>query len=75
MCDLNGKLKELLASSGLSAGRTAHRSKRLCEFTRGGNYDKLRGHVKGPGALGLSMHHFVQVPYLPREFAAFSRFH
>lgn len=61
MCDLNGKLKELLASSGLSAGRTACRSKGLCEFMRGGSYDKLRGHVKGPRALGLSMHHFVQV--------------
>lgn len=61
MCDLNGKLKELLASSGLSAGRTARRSKRLCEFTTGGNYDKLQGHVKRPGALGLPVHPFVQV--------------
>lgn len=75
MCDLNGKLKELLASSGLSAGRTASRSKRLWEFTRGGNSDKLRGHVKGPGALGLSMHHSVQVPYWLGDFAAFSWFH
>lgn len=75
MCDLNGKLKEPLASSGFSEGRTASRSKRLSEFTRGGNCDQLRGHVKGARALGLRMHHFVQVPYWLRECAALSCCH